>query len=134
MIVSMDVHTDKTKILMSPELQERFQQKEQAAEIVKDVNPVSIIINFDNLKDVVSGTLKRMSIEKNRTKLTVIMLIDDALQLVDLINRGHLVGKIDVLSDSKDIVMLTACRVQKTVIKEINHVSSICHVCIDIAI
>lgn len=119
---------------MSPELEGRI-KTQKAEEMVQEANPISVIITLQQ-DSKFSGTLDRLVIQPGKFKLTVMMLIDEAVGFMSQIwshgSNGD-IKSIDVINDMHDFNLSDGCKLNKAVIKNIDHLAGVCHVFIDIA-
>jgi len=122
---------------MSPELQGRIKQEEQAVQLTQQASPVCIIFDVPGLgaNKKFSGTLVRLVMGSGITKLTVSMLIDEAVDLISaLCDSSGAIDEIEMVGDIKEVKLCgKLVHIKKSVLKDIDHLVGVCRVFIDIA-
>lgn len=123
---------------MSPELQGRIKQEEQAEQLTQQASPVCIVFTVPAALDVAkkfSGTLDRLVMGSGVTKLTVSMLIDEAVELISaLCDSSGTIDEIEMVGDTKEAKLCgKTVHTKKSVLKDIDHLVGVCRVFIDIA-
>lgn len=124
---------------MSPELEGRLKEQQAAEELSQQATPVSVILTLplivDGSRKKFSGTLDRVVIGSGVIKVTMLMLIDEAVHLISALHDSiDTVERIEIMSDTKEIELChNPVRVQKSILKDIDHLTGVCRVFIDIA-
>ena len=131
----MNIRTDTDRILMSPELENRFSEGTLAPEKsveIPEASSLSVIFDFSSGL-VLSGNVHRLVAgPEGKLKVTVSMLIDEAVSLISIVrsSSSHVhCASVRMVSEKSDILLqASASYIQKVVMKDIDCFTGICHV------